>query len=247
MNEQPNPSQKLNIAQKLKENKKTTAVIIVLALILIISLISSGAFGGGSKDDSNNNSKQETSQNLTPEVKNAVDKVNKIENQTITKIIDNKVILSNGSEIVLEPNTRIECQVDDKIIDYDDTKKALVCQSPRQETRYQTVPTQGFNGSGILTNLLLWDYVSNRVFARNNGYNNGYNQPNYNQNNNSNKSTNDWWRGNTNTTTNTNSNNESKTDTTKNTDTNSTKSGGTTTKTTGGHGGGFGGTTTGAS
>jgi hypothetical protein len=168
----------MSVLQKIQENKKATAVVIVLGVILIISIISSSSSGvqpySGTNQVSNNQSNPQ--QNQDAKTQEAVSKVNKIEGQTISKIQDNKVILSNGSEIQLEPNTRIDCQVDDKIIDYDDTKNSLVCQSPKQEIRYQTVPVYQSSGSGFLTNLLLWDYITNRSWMRNNRSDYYYNQ-----------------------------------------------------------------------
>jgi hypothetical protein len=166
---------------------KTTIGIIAVVVVVIIGVIN---FGGASsvavqknlqslqsdftrKEETGTSSEELTweEQDVENQGIDAMAKTSKVLNQKISTIVPNDttknldLTLSNGEKFSIPKTSQNNCQAGDTITEFIENNQEFVCQDVvNSSTR------RGFRPGGILTDLLLLNFISGNNFLRNNGY-----------------------------------------------------------------------------
>jgi hypothetical protein len=172
-------------------------VIIIVVIILANTFLNqaNNPFGNGpnglmsERDRQLSIQSQSSVSSQNEQIVQNLNTISKIEGQKITSINELTIILENGEKIEFSDAKDINCQVGDKISDYDSTKQALVCIRTNpvtgQQSNFFSSLATGFVGG------MIGNYIASKLFARNNGVTfdqsrNGFVTPNgnfYGQNN----------------------------------------------------------------
>lgn len=169
-----------------EKTKLIAGIVIITVIVLSVGALAVNSIQSNYKPTSKPIEAQKPQDDTTKnekEVEQAIESASKIEGQEIKQILNDKIILDNDAEIPINDRSKVTCQVGDVITDFNAEKSSLECKSFKEgkeqpEVRYVSVATpqqaQSNGTADLLTNFILFDYLTSRPILNNNGYNRSY-------------------------------------------------------------------------